>query len=79
MFDIKEAMAISRIPISRLGSPDVLVWHNDKGVYTVKIGYKMLCKEVRKQSRGNSQGKLDACVEASFAKENIDFCLETIT
>ncbi|XVF29969.1 hypothetical protein REPUB_Repub16aG0017000 [Reevesia pubescens] len=35
---------INTIPVSKLGWNDILVWHFDnKGVYTVKSGYKLLC------------------------------------
>ena len=59
MFDTKEAASINSIPLSRIGSPDRLVWHYDKkGVYTIKSGYKLLNKaymEVNNQGMRTDQ------------------------
>ena len=45
MFDSEEVANIKSISVSNLGLQDVLVWHYDnRGVYTVKSGYKLLCK-----------------------------------
>ena len=58
MFDTKEAASISRIPVSKLGSPVVLVWHHDnKGVYTVRSGHKLLCRS--EAVEGNTHGEVN--------------------
>ena len=61
MFDAEEAAHISSIPVSKLGAPDVLIWHYDnKGVYTVMSGYKLLCNN-EKASEGSSRRVFDGC------------------
>ncbi|XWS36284.1 hypothetical protein CRYUN_Cryun20dG0072200 [Craigia yunnanensis] len=48
-FDNEEAADICSIPLSKTELSDVLVWHyNNKGLYTVKSGYKLLCVKLRR-------------------------------
>ncbi|XVF26692.1 hypothetical protein REPUB_Repub14bG0040000 [Reevesia pubescens] len=44
LFNLEEAKTILAIPVSKFGLNNVLVWHFDnKGVYLVKSGYRLLC------------------------------------
>ena len=52
MFDTEEAVSINSIPLSRIGSPDRLVWHYEKKwANTVNNGYKLLTKAYMEESK----------------------------
>ena len=51
MFDTEEAVSVNSMPLSRIRSPNRLVWHyKKKRVYTVKSGYKLLSKAYMEES-----------------------------
>ena len=61
MFDAEEVARINSIPVSKLGAPDVLVWHFDnKSVYIVESGYKLLCNN-KETSEGSNKRIFDGC------------------